>query len=64
MFTFTTLVGASATLIISSVADKVLRHYEKSHLAETLTVLTHAGALGYGAYFVVKLIQTSAGLFL
>lgn len=64
MFTFTTLVGASATLIASGVADKILRHYEKSNLAETLTTLTHVSALGYGAYFVIQLVKASAFVFL
>lgn len=64
MFTFTTFAGAAGTIILSSVADKILRHYGKSNLAETLGYLTHAGAFGYGAYLVVQLLTTAARTFL
>jgi hypothetical protein len=64
MFTFTTLAFASGTLIASGVADRILVHKGKADLAETLRLLTHAGALGYTAYFFVKLIQSSAMMFL
>jgi hypothetical protein len=64
MFTFTTLLGASGTLIASGIADKILCHYGKEGLAETLHRLTYLGAFGYGIYICVKVIQTAAGLFL
>jgi hypothetical protein len=64
MFTFTTLVCASGTLIASSVADRILVSKGKQDLAETLQLLTHMGAVGYTAYFFIKLIQSSAIMFL
>lgn len=64
MFTFTTFAGAAGTLIVSGVADKVLRHYGKSNLAETLGYMTHGGAYMYGAYLVVKLLTEAARIFL
>lgn len=64
MLTFSTFAGVGITLMGSSVADKVLHHYGKADLAETLRVLTHLGALGYGVYFAVKLLQSAAYLFL
>lgn len=64
MFTFTMLAGASATLIASGVADKVLKHYEKQDLAETLRLLTHVGAVGYVCYFASKLLITVVQTFL
>jgi hypothetical protein len=64
MFTFSTLLGASSTLIVSGVADKLLCKYGKEGLAETLRKLTYLGAFGYGMYLCVRVIQVAAGLFL
>jgi hypothetical protein len=64
MFTVVTAAGIAVTLVSSAVMDKVLHHYGKGDLAETLTMLTHVGALAYGTYFVVTLIQASIRLFL
>ena len=64
MFTFTTLLGASGTLIASGVADKLLCKYGKENLAETLRTVTYFGAYGYGIYICVRVIQVAASLFL
>jgi hypothetical protein len=64
MFTFTTLLGASSTLIVSGVVDKLLCKYGKEGLAETLRKLTFLGAFGYGLFLCVRVVQLAAGLFL
>ena len=64
MITFTTVLGASGTLIASGIADKILNHYGKNDLAETLRVLTHMGAVGYGAYFVLNVLVLASHTFL
>lgn len=64
MFTFTTLLGASGTLIASGIAEKVLSRYGKDDLAETLKKLTFLGAYGYGLYVCFKVVTTAASLFL
>jgi hypothetical protein len=64
MFTFAAMSGACGTLLVSSIADKVLLHYGKETLAESLRVMTHIGAVGYGAYFVIRLLQFAATAFL
>jgi hypothetical protein len=64
MFTFTTLLGASSTLIVSGVADKLLCKYGKEGLAETLRKLTYLGAFGYGLFICVRVVQLAASLFL
>ena len=64
MFTFTTVLGASGTLIASGVAGKLLSHYGKNDLAETLSVLTNLGAYGYGLYLAVQVVRVAASAFL
>jgi len=64
MFTFTTVLGASGTLIASGVASSILSHYGKGDLAETLHTLTHLGAYGYGLYVCYKVVQVAARVFL
>ena len=64
MFTFTTLLGASGTLIASGIADKLLCKYGKEGLAETLHKLTYFGAFGYGIYICVEVVRLAASLFL
>jgi hypothetical protein len=64
MFTFATVLGASGTLIVSGVAGKVLSHYGKGDLAETLHTMTHLGAYGYGLYICYKVVQVAARAFL
>jgi hypothetical protein len=64
MFTFTTLLGASGTLIASGVAGKILSHYGKEDLSKTLHVLTYLGAYGYGLYICFKVVQVAASTFL
>jgi hypothetical protein len=64
MITAATLLGASGTLIISGVVNKILSHYGKEDLANTLHTLTHFGVYGYGLYLCAKVIQTAARLFL
>jgi hypothetical protein len=64
MFTFATVLGASGTLIASGVAGKMLSHYGKSDLAETLHTLTYLGAYGYGLYLAVQVVRVAANAFL
>ena len=64
MLTFTTLIGASGTLIASGIADKILCRYGKEGLAETLHTLTYLGAYGYGLYLVFKVMVLAAKVFL
>lgn len=64
MLTFTTVLGASGTLIASGVAGKLLSYYGKSDLAETLHTMTYLGAYGYGLYLCVKVVRVAAGIFL
>jgi hypothetical protein len=64
MFTFATVLGASGTLIASGVASKILLRYGKEDLANTLGVITHLSAFGYGIYICVKVIQVAASTFL
>jgi hypothetical protein len=64
MFTFTTVLGASGTLIASGVAGKILSYYGKADLAETLHTMTHLGAYGYGLYICFKVVRMAAGVFL
>jgi hypothetical protein len=64
MITATTLLGASGTLIASGVAHKILSHYGKEDLANTLHTLTHFGVYGYGLYLCAKVVQTAARIFL
>ena len=64
MFTFTTLLGASGTLIVSGVVDAILCKKGKEDLAETLRKLTYLGAYGYGLYVCFKVVTTAACLFL
>lgn len=64
MFTFTTLIGASGTLIASGIADRILCRYGKESLAETLRKLTFLGVYGYGLYMSFKVVQVAASLFL
>ena len=64
MLTFTTVLGASGTLIASAAAGKILSHYGKEDLAKTLNILTHAGAYSYGIYLCIKVIRLAAGTFL
>jgi hypothetical protein len=64
MFTFTTLLSASGTLIVSGIAESLLSRYGKEDLANTLKKLTFLGAYGYGLYICVKVVQTAASIFL
>jgi hypothetical protein len=64
MLTFTTVLGASGTLIASATAGKILSHYGKEELATTLNVLTYFGAYGYGIYLCFKVVRLAAGTFL
>jgi hypothetical protein len=64
MFTFPLMIGATGTLLVSSIVDKILLHYGKESLADSLRVMTHLGAVGYGAYYVVRLLVFSATHFL
>jgi hypothetical protein len=64
MFTFTTLLGASGTLIASGVAELILSKYGKEDLAATLKKLTFLGAYGYGLYICLQVVKTAASLFL
>lgn len=64
MFTFTTLIGASGTLIASGVAEKILCHYGKNDLAITLQKMTFLGAYGYGLYICFQVVKTAISLFL
>jgi hypothetical protein len=64
MFTFTTVLGASGTLIASGITGKILSHYGKGDLAETLHTLTYLGAYGYGLYICFKVVRVAAGVFL
>jgi hypothetical protein len=64
VFTFAAMSGACGTLLVSSIVDKVLLHYGKETLADSLRVMTHLGAVGYGTYFVIRLLQFTATAFL
>ena len=64
MITFTTVLGASGTLIASGIADRILCRYGKEGLAETLHTLTYLGAYGYGLYLVFRVITLAATTFL
>jgi hypothetical protein len=64
MLTFTTVLGASGTLIASGVASKILSRYGKEDLATTLNVITHMSAYGYGIYLCIKVVRLAAGMFL
>lgn len=64
MLTFTTVLGASGTLIASGVAEKILLRYGKEDLATTLRTITYLSAFGYGIYLCVKVVQLAAGTFL
>jgi hypothetical protein len=64
MFTFTTILSASGTLIVSGIAGKVLSHYGKSDLAETLHSITYLSAYGYGLYISYKVVSLAAKVFL
>ena len=64
MLTFTTVIGASGTLIASGIAGSILSHYNKNDLAETLHTLTYLSAYGYGLYVCYKVVRLAAGIFL
>lgn len=64
MITITTVLGASGTLIASGVAGKILSHYNKEELANTLQTLTYFSAYGYGLYLCVKVVSLAAKVFL
>jgi hypothetical protein len=64
MFTFTTFLCASGTLVVSGVADNLLCKYGKETLAETLRKLTYFSAYGYGIYICVEVVLKAASLFL
>ena len=64
MLTFTTVLGASGTLIASGVASKILSKYGKEDLATTLGIITHCSAFAYGIYLCVKVVQLAASTFL
>lgn len=64
MLTFSSFLGAGVTIATSAGVQAVFHRYGKSDFADTLHSLTHAGALSYAAYFVVKLLQVSVQAFL
>ena len=64
MFTFTTLLGASGTLIASGIAEKMLYKNGKEDLAETLHTFTFLGAYGYALYVSFKVVQLAARTFI
>jgi hypothetical protein len=51
-------------LIASGIAGKVLSHYGKSDLAETLHSITYLSAYGYGLYISYKVVSLAAKVFL
>lgn len=64
MVTFGSFICFGVATATSGGIQAIYKKYGKEDLADTLNMLTHAGAVVYIGYFLIKVLQVSVSAFL